>query len=346
MTYDPECLELVDYWTTKLTYWSGQNPYVKNQILRTAMEHPLSFQGVILGYCARWKAQLYEIHDSAEVRRHVGQVRKHIDDAITGASPMPEGPLVMAMAGMALGEDRFGSKLEARAYLDQAIRLMRPRTGSNLPVETFLHFVRYIMPSPTSLTNPADRQWLVTFLHGAEDIMHKHSDLEYQTQATTRPKAFQMESPLFSVLSSGPRPSQVPQASRVYVVRDSTQIQEVSRTAALIYVTAGLWDFKDSPQKTDRFLEYLYTIVEQHQLNRHPACETLLWLLLEQGCDADLRQPERAWSTGELLDIHKQLRPDLQFHFNEMLMSFLTLRAPIRGIDVFAEDLFSESATR
>jgi hypothetical protein len=86
-------------------------------------------------------------------------------------------------------------------------------------------------------------------------------------------------------------------------------------------------------------MRYLCTTVEQHQLDRQHACETLLWLLLEQGCDPDLQAPERAWSAGELLATHKQLRPDQQFHFNEILMSFLTLRAPIRGIDIFEKDL-------
>ncbi|KAJ5587206.1 uncharacterized protein N7459_002971 [Penicillium hispanicum] len=338
MAHDPEVRELVDYWTTKLTYWSGQNSYVKNQMFRTAMEHPISFQAVILGYCARWKAQIHGISDSAEVQRYVGQAKKQIDEALSGALPVPKPSLVCAMTGMALGEERFGSKEDSRAYLDQAVHLMRPRTGSDMPVEAFLQYVRYIMPPKSTLIDPSDRRWLVTFLRGAEDLMQKHSDPVYQIQAPRRRHAFQMESPLFSLLSSGPRPSQVPLESRMYVVRDS-QTQEVSRTAALIYVTAALWGFNDSPGKTDRFLAYLQAIVEQHELDRHPACETLLWLLLEQGCDADLREPERAWSTGELLRIHKQLRPDLQFHFNEVLMSFLTLQPPIRGIDVFEKEL-------
>ena len=124
----------------------------------------------------------------------------------------------------------------------------------------------------------------------------------------------------------------------MYVVRDG-QTQEVSRTASLIYITAALWDFKDSISRTHRFLAYLSAMVEHHQLDRHPACETLLWLLLQQACDADLRDTERPWSTGELLRLHKQLRPDLQFHFNELLMTFLSLQPPIRGISVFEVDL-------
>lgn len=339
ITQTAEDAELAEYWTNKLTYWSGQNPYVKDQMFRTAMGHPVSFQAVILTYCARYKALIQETPNSEEVQRHVGQARKNIQDATTGSLLVNEDYLAMAMSGMALGEDRFGSKQDAQTYLEQAARIMRPRTGINRPVEAFLHYVRLILPPPlTTVVDPAAPQWMVAFLRAAEDIMRQHSAPEYLVQAPQRRDMFQMECPLFSLLSSGPRPSQVPHASRMYVVRDP-QTQEVSRTAALIYITAALWDFKDSTDKTVRFLNYLNSLVAQHQLDRHPACETLLWLLLEQGCEPDLRNPERAWTAGDMVKSHRKLRPDLQFHFNEILMSFLTLRPPIRGIDKFQEDL-------
>lgn len=340
MTYDREDLDLADYWTSKLTYWSGQNSYLKNQIFRTAMGHPLTFQAVVLAYCARWKAQLYGLSDSKEIQRHVGQAKKSIEDAAaTGSTEVTEDELAMAVAGLALQEERFGSKEEAQKYADWAVQIMRPRTGTNMSVEAFVQYVRYIMKPPQSTTvTPAERRWLVTFLRGAEELMRKHSTADYLTRVPARSEAFQMESPLFPLLSSGPRPSQVPHASRMYVVRDD-RTQEVCRTAALIYITAALWDFQESPENTGRFLRYLCTLVREHHLDLSPACETLVWLLLEEGSDSDLRDPERGWSTGELLRTHKQLRPDLQFQFNEILMSFLSLRLPIRGIDVFEEEL-------
>ncbi|GLI72773.1 hypothetical protein PoHVEF18_000957 [Penicillium ochrochloron] len=340
IAHNPEDMELVDYWTTKLTYWSGQNPYVKNQIFRMAMEHPFSFQAVILVYCARWKAQLYGQKDPKIVQRHVGQARKNIEDAMAGKLQVHDDQLAMALAGMALSEERFGSSQDAHVFMEHAVQIMRRRQASNPAVIVFVQYVRYILPAQSPTLSPANQRWLVTFLQGAQDLMHRHSAPEFQPQSSQRRTAFQMESPLFSLLSSGPRPSQVPQASRMYVVRDA-QTQEVSRSASLIYITAALWEFKDSISQTHRFLVYLTALVEQHQLDRHPACETLLWLLLEQTCDADLRDSERPWSTGELLRAHGQLRPDLQFHFNELLMTFLSLQPPIRGIGVFEADLQS-----
>ncbi|KAJ6147480.1 hypothetical protein N7497_009462 [Penicillium chrysogenum] len=340
--YDSMDVELADYWRNKLSYWSGQNLHVKNQIFRTAMGNPLSFKAVVLSYCARWKAQLYGMSDSTEIQRHVGEATKLIDDATSGSALVKADDLAMALGGMALHEGRFGSKQLAQVYIDRAVQVMRPRTGTNRPVEVFIHYIRYLMMPEGPEISLTEQQWLLTFLRGAEDLMRQHSSPEYLLQAPHRLKVFQMESPLFSLLSSGPRPSQVPHESRVYVVRGA-HTQEVTRTAALIYITAALWDFQESPSKTDRFLYFLSTTAKQHHLDRDPACETLLWLLLEEGYDFDLQDPERGWSTGELVKAHKRLRPDLQFQFNEILMSFLSFQTPIRGVAAFEEELRSSS---
>lgn len=337
--YHPDDQELVGYWD-KISYWSGGNAHIKNQIFQTASEHPVVFHMVIMTYCARYYGHIENQSESEIVQRHLNQARQYLLDATTGYVPLQEDHLGFAIAGMALHEHRFGKKDEARGYLDHACRILRPRTGCNTQVEAFLHYILYLLPlPPTPITiEPAAQQFLVTFLWEAEGIMREHSTPEFQAQAPQRPNAFAMNSPLFPLLSSGPRPSEVPVESRMYVLAD-WDTQEVSRTVSLITITAAFWDFKGCASKTGRFLAYLGSVVEQHQLDRHPACETLMWLLLEQGYDGDLRNAERPWLAGELLRTHKQLRPDLQFLFNEILMSFLTLREPIRGIDVFEREL-------
>ncbi|PLB48999.1 hypothetical protein P170DRAFT_407904 [Aspergillus steynii IBT 23096] len=338
-------LELADYWTNRLTYWSGQNKYIKNQIFRTAMSHSLAFQAVILTYCARWKLQLYNLTSSNEAETHLGQVTKDIDKALKGSLPINADSLAMAMTGMALQEERFGTKEKARGYADQAVQILRSRAGASNAVEVFLHYVRYLMiPPPNPSGGGEGQQWLTTFLRGAEELMLEHNTKAYLSSVPQRQSAFQMDSPLFPLLSSGPRPSQIPEGSRMYVVRNSPT-QELTRTAALIYITATLWDFQDSQSKTGRFLNHLCAIAKEHQLDRYPACETFVWLLLEESYDLDLKDPERGWSTGELLKMHKQLRPDLQFQFNEILFSLLMLMPPIRGIDTFEEEICLSSDT-
>ncbi|EAW12953.1 uncharacterized protein ACLA_013900 [Aspergillus clavatus NRRL 1] len=330
--------ELIDFWTNKLSYWSGQNKHIKEQIFRTAMSHPLSFQAVVLGYCSRWKARLYGLTDSHDSQTHVGQATRTIEMARKGLTNIDGDSLAVALTGLSLQEERFGSQQRAREYTDQAVQILRSQAGFPSGVQVFLHYVRYITMPDHPMTDRESQQWLLTFLRGAEEMSLKQRSAAYLSSSPQRAQAFQMDSPLFPLLSSGPRPSQVPQTSRLYVVRAAPS-QEVCRTAALIYITAALWDFQDSPSKTRRFLTHINTMVQQHQLDRYPACETLVWLLLEETYEADLKDSERAWSTGELLRAHKQLRPDLQFQFNEILLSLLMLSTPIRGIDDFEKEL-------
>ncbi|RLL98622.1 hypothetical protein CFD26_102014 [Aspergillus turcosus] len=331
-------LELVDYWTSKLGYWSGQNHYLKDQIFRTAMVHPLPFQAVILGYCARWKARAYNLKDSPQVRIHVGQATQNIEMIRKGLMDIDGDNLAMALTGLSLQEARFGSQQKAQEYAEQAVQIVRSQGGTRKGVQVFLHYVLYVGISPHPTVDKVGQRWLLTFLRGAEEMMHKQKSDAYLSSVPLRREAFQMDSLLFPLLSSGPRPSQVPQTSRLYVMRDVPS-QEVCRTAALIYITAALWDFQDSPSKTSRFISHVCTVVKQHQLDRYPACETLVWLLLEEGYESEMRDPERAWSTGELLKTHKQLRPDLQFQFNEILLSLLMLTPPVRGIAAFEDEL-------
>ncbi|KAL4887683.1 hypothetical protein BJY04DRAFT_5797 [Aspergillus karnatakaensis] len=341
-------MELADYWTNKLTYWSGQNNYIKDCAFKTAMAHPLAFEAVILSYCARWKAQLYPQQDSTEVDYHLSNVTKGIEDATNGRLKIDSDSLAMALAGLALQEDRFGSKEKARIYEDRAIQILRTGPRSSGQAEIFLHYIRYVM-MPLPVPNPASwedgHHWLVTFLRAAEGLMVSHNTEQYLATSPERRTAFQMESPLFSLLSSGPRPSRVPEDSRIYVVRN-VPTQEITRTAALIYITAALWDYQDSPSKTVRFLIYLQNLVKKHQLDRFPACESFIWHLLEEKCDMDLRDPERAWSTCELLKIHKHLPPNLQFQYNETLFSYLMLAKPLRGVDAFEKELALSSGSR
>ncbi|KAL4917027.1 hypothetical protein BDW62DRAFT_184876 [Aspergillus aurantiobrunneus] len=338
-------MELADYWANKLTYWSGQNKYLKDCAFKASMSHPLTFQAVILSYCARWKSQLYNRSNATEIEYHLGSATKGVEDALNGHVKMDSNSLATAFAGLALQEDRFGSKEKAKYYDERAVQVLRTRPRSSGLAEAFLHYTRYVTMPPSPQTPvPWDdgQEWLVTFLRAAEGLMLSHNNERYLASAPQRRTAFQMDSPLFSLLSSGPHPSRVPQDSRIYVVRN-VPTQEITRSAALIYITAALWDLQDFPGKVARFLNYLHNLVKQHELDRYPACESFIWLLLEENCDIDLKDPERGWSTGELLKIHKRLRPDLQFQYNETLFSFLMMAKPIRGVEAFEKELLSTS---
>ncbi|KAJ1715238.1 hypothetical protein NYO67_2616 [Aspergillus flavus] len=332
---------LMDCWTNRLTYWSGEPRLIKDQVFRAVLNHPLPFQSIVLAYCSRWRAHAYGLKWNPEVEQHVGRATKGLEQVMKGGMKIDTDSLAMALTGMAIQEERFGSKQHARGYVDQAVQILRSRSGSNRVAEALLHYVQFML-MPLHPAVPEDgQQWLVTFLRGAEELMLEHSSDAYLSSVPQRRSTFQMDSPLFPLLSSGPRPSHVPHQSRIYIITKTAPTQELTRTAALIYITAALWDFQGSPSKTGRFLDHLRAIVKNHELDRFPACESFVWLLLLEGYEADLQEPERSWSTSELLKLYKQLQPELQFLFSEILFSLLMLTPPIRGIDVFERELYS-----
>ena len=304
------------------------------------MNHPLAFQAVILSYCARWKTVIYNAENRNEIGLHMSQVSRGIESVRAGSERIDDDSLAMAFAGLALQEERFGCRDTAQRYADQGGQLLRPQNGHRSGAEVFLHYTRYMLTPPSVTIDFDSRQWLIRFLRGAEELMTDQNTDFYLSRAPERRTAFQMESPLYALLSSGPHPSQVPPQHYKYVVQ-SAPTQDTCRSAALIYITAVLWDLRDSPSRTRRYLAGLLAMVRQQGLDRYPACETLVWVLLEENFDVDLKDAQRAWSTGELLRMQKQLRPDLQFEFNEILTSFLVLTTPIGGIDVFERKLMN-----
>ncbi|GAB1207503.1 hypothetical protein APSETT445_006223 [Aspergillus pseudonomiae] len=331
----------MDCWTNRLTYWSGEPRLIKDQVFRAVLNHPLPFQSVVLAYCARWRAHAYGLKWSPEVEQHLGRATKGIEQVMKGGMEIDTDSLAMALTGMAIQEERFGSRQLARGYVDQAVQILRSRSGSHCVAEAFLHYVQFMLMPLHPAVSEDGQQWLVTFLRGAEDLMLEHSSDAYLSSVPQRRSAFQMDSPLFPLLSSGPRPSHVPHQSRIYIITKNAPTQELTRTAALIYITAALWDFQGSPNKTGRFLDHLRATAKDRELDRFPACESFVWLLLLEGYEADLQEPERSWSTSELLKLYKRLRPELQFLFTEILFSLLMLTPPIRGIDVFERELYS-----
>ena len=79
----------------------------------------------------------------------------------------------------------------------------------------------------------------------------------------------------------------------------------------------------------------LNELVAQYKLDRNPACETFIWLLLEERCIPRLRDSERAWRMGELLKMIKKLPPDLRVEYGNILFSFLMLESPTLEVGEF-----------
>ncbi|KAE8555840.1 hypothetical protein EYB25_000538 [Talaromyces marneffei] len=345
---------LADLWTSRLTYWSGPNSHMKNRIFQGAMRNRTTFEAVVLGYCARWEFNLATpredgYKDSSRVQFYESRVRQ----ALTAKSPhrssqaFDEEALAMTLTGLALQEERFGDKDKACEYAEQAkeLQLYQQRqsisaaNAVNAVCRPFLLYVLGTMDPHSSAVSSDEMAQMVDFLHMAHQSMATDKDENYLKEVPQRSAAFQFDSPLFQLLSSGPRPSQVPMENRNFVVNINKPTNERARTAALIYIVLALSEFRQRKSKVVRFLGHLLQLVADYDLDRNPACESFMYFLMEETFDSDLRQPDRAWQSNDLLQIHKRLPFELQFQFNEMLLGYLMLLPPVTTVDAFEKGL-------
>ncbi|CRG84385.1 hypothetical protein PISL3812_01677 [Talaromyces islandicus] len=331
--------QLYDLWTTRLSYWSGQNIRMKEKAFRAAMRHRTSFEALILGYCARWKPHLDGKPNGAMIQYYDSQVQFALSRQ--GANDFDDDSLSLSFTGLILQEERFGDKQKTQLYAQKAknIQLYRKSQPMDNACRSLLFFILCIMKPPSQSISMGEKLQLVDLLHTGDRFMTEHATKEYLHDVPRREDTFHFKSPIYQLLSSGPRPSQVPVESRNYVVNKNTPTMEWSRTAALIYIVLALYDYRGSKNKTARFLDHLHYLISKHDLDRNPACESFIFFLVEESYDADLKQPNRAWQTNELLNIHKKLPSDLQFRFNDTLLSFLTLVPPVNPVDDFEEKL-------
>ncbi|KAL1976960.1 hypothetical protein VTN31DRAFT_3242 [Thermomyces dupontii] len=254
--------ELVDDWLHRLGYWSGQNSYMKERVFRRAMQHPVPFQSIVLGYCARWKAHRTGITNHQLINHYLTQTE------LAGNNPLDHGmnedDLVMALTGLYLQEERYGDHAKALEYATRALQIQRNRTTVPDAVCQGILFFLFCMMLPRSYVIPLEAVWsLVDFLRRGEELMAQQNTAEYLTMVPQRASTFNYETDLYQLLASGPRPSRVPMSDRSYIVNKRVPTTDWGRSAALIYIMTALWSLRDSPCRTSRFLDYLRAVVRQ-----------------------------------------------------------------------------------
>lgn len=334
--------QLIDMWNSQMTYWSGQNAHMKEKIYYAALTHRVSFEGIILGYCSRWEFHLNNRTDDSVWRNYEFRVRQAIMNKTDEHGPLEDDTITLALGGLALQETRFGDKNKAREYVGQArdIQLHKKTKPTNRLCQPLLFFLLTIMDPQDIAIHLTEANVLLVFLRRARECMEKDSDDQYLMTVPQRSASFQFDCPLFQLLSSGPRPSQVPVDRRFFVVNKNVPTTEWARTAALIYIILALCDFCGDQVKTSRFLAELQQLLIRYGLDRNPACESLLFFLLEDTWSEDLKNPKRGWQTSQVVEIHKRLPFELQFRFNEMLLGYLMLIPPITSVEAFERDLY------
>ncbi|WEW57728.1 hypothetical protein PRK78_003195 [Emydomyces testavorans] len=339
MELTDESQQLVDCWTTKLAYWSGQNTHMKIAAFKQAMLHPMTFHVMILTYCSRYRAHVLGVKETPQSVQYVSTAERSLSRYIENTGDPYDENIIMAFAALSLQEERYGNKDKATKHINHAMVRLKPRAGVYPFQDTFIHYVRYTMSPREAIQNSGDVYQLLSFLRNAELAAQ---DYRLICQTPVRMTAFQFSTPLHLLLSSGPHPSHVPNEERRWVVKYGS-LHDLCRIASLIYITSSILDYATSPDKCSRFLDGLIQKVDMHHLGRWPSTETLVWMLLEEPNHTDLKDPERAWFVGDIMEIVQKLPQQLNYQFSELLLRFLMLRPPDLEIsrEKFERDLWT-----
>lgn len=337
MMLTDESQQLVIFWTSKLTYWSGQNTHMKISAFQHAMLHPMTFYITILTYCARYRAHLGGYKETPQSAHYIYTAENTLWRFIETAKEPSDDKIVMAFTALALQEDRYGNREKAQNHMEEATSRLKSRKHDTPFLDTFLHYVRYTMFPYGTLSDPQDACHLMNFLSEVQGVT---KDKLYLAQVPTA--VFEFNSPLYYLLSAGPHPSHIPNEERVWVPKYGS-LCDICRVASLIHITAAMLDFRHSPARCRRFIDGVIEKVTQHHLDRWPSTESLLWLLLEVPIDIDLKNPKRAWSVGDIMIIVGKLPPQLKYHFSELLLRYLMLRPTDLEISLekFEKELWS-----
>lgn len=340
MELTDESQQLVDCWTTKLAYWSGQNTHMKIAAFKQAMLHPMTFYVTILTYCARYQAHVLGVAETPQSAQYISTAERSLSRYIANSSDPNDENIVMAFSALSLQEERYGNKDKAASHLKQAMVRLRPRTGEYTFQDTFFHYVRYTMAARKATLSAADVHQLLSYLRTAESATQDRRLIDH---APARTSAFQFTTPLHLLLSSGPHPSHVPNEERRWVVKYGS-LHDMCRIASLIYITSFILDYRDEPERCSEFLDRVLEKVIMHHLDRWPSTETLVWMLLEDPCGSSLKDTARAWLVGDIMEIVQKLPEELNYQFSELLLRFLMLRSPDLEIslDKFEKDIWTQ----
>ncbi|EDN03068.1 predicted protein [Histoplasma mississippiense (nom. inval.)] len=197
----------------------------------------------------------------------------------------------MVFTALSIQEARYGSRQKSSHYLDQAVRNLRSLEGKRLAGDTYTHYARLTMFKRDLPFDIKHASHLLSFLRNAETLAFSHSTPPFTSTPPQRKAAFEYMTPLHSILSGGPHPSQVPEIERVWVWR--YELSNLCRVSSLVYLNKALWDQRNSPEGCIRYLDNLTANIYEHLEPNFPV-ESFSWLLLQDICDLDLRNPDRA----------------------------------------------------
>src|SRR5438045_2524574 len=102
LSYENE--QLVDIWMHRITFWSGRSHHIKMTLFNEALLHNLTFQVVVLAYCARYRAYVSEMTHTPQSIAYVSESKRYLNSY---ASDPKDNIATMALVSLALQEERY-----------------------------------------------------------------------------------------------------------------------------------------------------------------------------------------------------------------------------------------------
>jgi hypothetical protein len=107
--------------------------------------------------------------------------------------------------------------------------------------------------------------------------------------------------------------------------------QLLARLANLLAINATLWDYRDTPDLSERYLTTLNVYIFEHDLDIKPCPETLCQVLImgipiaEPFTPLQRKEYDRPWWVGRMVKVSKRLGEESWKRVNDALFRFLTL---------------------
>jgi hypothetical protein len=187
----------------------------------------------------------------------------------------------------------------------------------NYPADTFSH-----IPNPTLTTLAIAELTMATeefigFLRSIEHLSLVQRSSSHANLLPRRHFVFQPRTSLHAIIASPPAPRR---SIAGY------QHQVTYGLSLLLHLNAALWDFRRSPDLSERFLKELSLRIVGNELDTYVSAEALAQLLLRPTSDPDMRQAhfDRLWFVGRMIKVAKRLSLKSWLKLRGMLIGFLT----------------------
>lgn len=295
-----------------------------------SMQSRIAFQTVNIAFSAytrAWKQRQIESHEGLlEKNKAIAMLRQHFmanprdatDDAITTS-------VIQGLIEDSAPDIDLRGKRAAQAHWRASRAMVRHRGGpqalhTNRAITAIFNQLEYLVlgydeadsMEPNSALVGKDigqssRRYLlqeceafINFLHNVEAL----AKVQSTSGCPRRHQMFQKDTSLYKMLIGTQAPSESSPFNLDF--RSFMKYILIPQVVLPLLIHTALCDYQHSTELTDKYLKELAITIVKHDLDTHPARDTLIFQLVVGSFDINLYRPERAWFVGRILKIMKR----------------------------------------